>query len=87
MELKDNTLVVQGKLRTYYIDLRSTRICMSPYNQTLCIQPLMSAKTESKVYLPFEGDYGLSIIISQALLLAEDDKITDSIINRQIKVR
>ena len=87
MELKDNTLIVQGKLRTYYIDLRSTRICMSPYNQTLCIQPLMSVKTESKVYLPFEGDYGLSIIISQALLLAEDDKITDSIINRQIKVR
>jgi hypothetical protein len=87
MELKDNTLVVKGKLRTYYIDLRSTRICMSPYNQTLCIQPLLSAKTESKVYLPFEGDYGLSIIISQALLLAEDDKITDAVINRQIKVR
>ena len=34
--------------------------------------------------LPFEGDSMLSMIISKAMLLAEDDKITDEIIVRQI---
>jgi hypothetical protein len=87
MELKENALVVKGKLRTYYIDLKTTRIQMSPYNQSLCIQPVVSPKADAKVYLPFNGDYGISLILSQALLLAEDDKITDPVINRQIKIR
>ena len=34
--------------------------------------------------LPFEGDAMLSMILSKALLLAEDDKITDTVIVRQI---
>jgi hypothetical protein len=40
---------------------------------------------EDKVFLPFEGDRTLSIILSKALLLADDDKITDASITRQIK--
>ena len=35
--------------------------------------------------LPFEGDHGLSIILSKALLLAADATITDPLIVRQIR--
>jgi hypothetical protein len=35
-------------------------------------------------FLPFEGDPTLSIIISKAFLLAEDAKIKDPTITRQI---
>jgi hypothetical protein len=34
--------------------------------------------------LPFEGDRTLSIIISKAMLLAEDSKLKDPTITRQI---
>jgi hypothetical protein len=34
--------------------------------------------------LPFEGDITLSMILSKALLLADDKLITDSTITRQI---
>ena len=40
-------------------------------------------KTEN-IFLPFEGDRGLSLILSKAFLLAEDDKITDTTILSQI---
>jgi len=32
------------------------------------------------------GDKGLSVILSKAFLLAEDDKITDVTITRQLKM-
>jgi hypothetical protein len=38
------------------------------------------------VFLPFEGDSGLSVILSKALMLADDDKITDTTITRQINI-
>jgi hypothetical protein len=37
------------------------------------------------VRLPFEGDSTLSIILSKAFMLAEDDKIRDASIRRQIE--
>jgi hypothetical protein len=37
--------------------------------------------------LPFEGDEVLSAILSKALLLAADDKITDPTILRQLQRR
>ena len=37
------------------------------------------------VWLPFEGDSGLSIILSKALMLADDTKITDPLIVQQIR--
>jgi len=37
------------------------------------------------VFLPFEGDSMLSIILSKAFLLAEDAKIKDETIVRQIR--
>jgi hypothetical protein len=36
------------------------------------------------VFLPFEGDRVLAIILSKAMMLAEDDKITDPSIVSQI---
>ncbi len=83
--VKDKFLVVKGKLRTYKIHIGSTNILMEPNDQYLCIVPDRSAKDHtSNVFLPFEGDNGLSIILSKAFLLAEDDKITDTTITSQI---
>ncbi|MCB2377749.1 DUF4132 domain-containing protein [Hymenobacter sp. BT635] len=85
-EIKDRFLVVRGKLRTYKIHLGSGNILMEPNDQYLCIVPDRSAKSLTPdVFLPFEGDAVLSIILSKALLLMDDDKITDETINRQIK--
>ncbi len=83
--IKDKFLVVKGKLRTYKIHIGSTNILMEPNDQYLCIVPDRSAKNHTEnVFLPFEGDNGLSIILSKAFLLADDDKITDSTITSQI---
>ena len=83
--VKDKFLIVKGKLRTYKIHIGSTNILMEPNDQYLCIVPDRTQKnyTES-VFLPFEGDSGLSIILSKAFLLADDDKITDTTITTQI---
>ncbi len=83
---KDRFLVVRGDLRTYKIHLGSSNILMEPNDQYLCIVPAHSPKAqpEGKVYLPFEGDQTLAVILSKALMLAEDKKITDPTIIRQI---
>ena len=84
-ELKDKFLIVKGKLRTYKIHIGSTNILMEPNDQYLCIVPDRGKKEIlDNVFLPFEGDNGLSIILSKAMLLADDDKITDKTITSQI---
>ncbi|RYZ54604.1 MAG: DUF4132 domain-containing protein [Sphingobacteriales bacterium] len=83
--IRDKFLIVSGKLRTYKIHIGSTNILMEPNDQYLCIVPDRSPKNYTeKLFLPFEGDNGLSIILSKAFLLADDDKITDSSILVQI---
>jgi hypothetical protein len=79
-------LVVRGSLRTYRIHLGSGNIQMEPTAQYLCIVPDRDATTKGgdRVFLPFEGDRTLSIILSKAFLLAEDRKITDPGIVSQI---
>jgi hypothetical protein len=85
---EDRFLVVEGKLRTYKIHLGSANILMRPNDEYLCIVPGRGeASAGDKVFLPFEGDRTLSIILSKALLLAADDKITDETITRQIHRR
>lgn len=82
-----NFLKVQGKIRSYKIHLGSGNIMMEPNDQYLCIvEDRSKSKATEKFYLPFEGDHLLSIIVSKALLLAEDHKITDPVIIRQIKL-
>ncbi len=82
--IQDKFLIIKGKLRTYKIHIGSTNILMEPNDQYLCIVPDRSKPSHDSLYLPFEGDTGLSIILSKAFLLAEDDKITDTTITSQI---
>jgi hypothetical protein len=52
----------------------------------LCIVPAQEAANVSgKVFLPFEGDRTLAIILSKAFLLAEDREIKDPTILHQIR--
>jgi len=80
-------LIVKGDLRAYKIHLGSSNILMEPNDQYLCIVPSSKQKEASTegLYLPFEGDHMLSVILSKAILLAADKKIKDEGILRQIK--
>jgi len=78
-------LIVKGELRTYKIHIGSGNILMEPNDQYLCIVPSRSVEnTTDKIFIPFEGDKGLSIVLSKAFLLAEDTQITDTTITSQI---
>jgi hypothetical protein len=81
-------LHVKGKLRKYKIHMGSGNILMEPNDAYLCIVPSSTTKGEVPlVSLPFEGDSKLSIVLSKAILLADDDKITDQTILQQIRMK
>jgi hypothetical protein len=80
-------LRVDGKLRTYRIHLGSGNILMEPNDQYLCIVPSRGTSPADKVFLPFEGDQVLALILSKAFLLAKDDNIDDPTIVSQITRR
>jgi hypothetical protein len=85
--LQGNFLLIRGQLRTYKIHLGSGNILMEPNDQYLCIVPDRSTRvagTGGNLFLPFEGDSTLSVILSKAFLLAEDTEIKDPTITRQI---
>ncbi len=85
-QLDGNYLVVRGDLRTYKIHLGSANILMSPNDRYLCIVSARGAKeSRSPVFLPFEGDNTLTLILSKAMLLADDRKIKDPTIVAQIQ--
>lgn len=84
LELTDRHVRVQGKLSSYKIHIGSGNILIEPDDRYLCIVPENRAP---KVMLPFEGDHVLSIVLSKAVLLAADDKITDPTIVRQLRSR
>jgi hypothetical protein len=76
--------VAQVKSAAIYNALGSSD--MEPNDQYLCIVPDSRQKSYMEnIFLPFEGDNGLSILLSKAFLLADDDKITDATITSQIK--
>jgi hypothetical protein len=83
--LSDRFLHVRGELRGYKIHLGSGNILMTPNDQCLCIVPRQPAAGRDRVFLPFEGDGVLSVILSKAFLLADDAKITDPTITSQIR--
>ncbi len=85
-QLTDRFLVVRGDIRTYKIHLGSSNILVEPDNRYLCIVPGRSPASQglSGLFLPFEGDSTLSIILSKAFLLAQDWNIKDSTILHQI---
>ena len=80
---QERFLVVKGDIRTYKIHLGSGNILMEPNDQYLCIVKAGRGAAD-KVFLPFEGDKTLALILSKAFLLAEDTKITDETILSQI---
>ena len=84
LELTSRYLRVQGKLNSYKIHIGSGNILIEPDDRYLCIVP---ASGRAKVMLPFDGDQILSIIVSKAVLLAADDKITDPTITGQLNAR
>lgn len=78
-------LLVQGTRHLYKIHCGSGNILMSPNDKYLCIVPDQAARRDKEpIYLPFEGDTLLSVIISKAVLLASDEKITDPTILLQL---
>ncbi len=84
-EIVDRFLHVKGDVRTYKIHLGSGNVLMEPNDQYLCIVAAQgkASRTDS-VFLPFEGDTRMAVILSKAFLLAEDTKIKDSTILSQI---
>jgi hypothetical protein len=82
----DHFLNVEGRRHRYKIHLGSGNILIEPQGKYLCIIPAQAQvdKTREKLFLPFEGDRTLSVIISKAFLLAADDEITDPTITRQL---
>ncbi len=85
--LSDRFLVIRGDVRTYKIHLGSGNILMEPNDQYLCIVPargVASGGATGKIFLPFEGDGTLAIILSKAFLLAGDKNIKDPTILHQI---
>jgi hypothetical protein len=84
--ITDRFLIVRGDLRTYKIHLGSGNVQMEPGSQYLCIVPARGGPNRGAehIFLPFDGDTTLSVILSKAFLLAEDSKITDASIAAQI---
>ncbi|PRY43920.1 DUF4132 domain-containing protein [Umezawaea tangerina] len=80
--VEDRFLQVKGTRHTYRIHLGSGNIMIAPDNRYLCIVPKAGPGTES--YLPFDGDRTLTVILSKAMLLADDTKITDPTILSQL---
>jgi hypothetical protein len=87
--LQDRFLAVKGTLRSYKIHLGSGNILMEPNDQYLCIVPARgsAAAKSGQIFLPFEGDTTLAIILSKAFLLADDANIKDQGILGQIRFR
>ena len=85
-KLDGRFLRVRGTRRTYKIHLGSGE---HPHGaqRPVPVHRRAAARAASKVYLPFEGDPMLALILSKAFLLADDDKITDPTILSQIETR
>ncbi|GAA2153247.1 hypothetical protein GCM10009760_50750 [Kitasatospora kazusensis] len=77
-------LHVKGERHTYKIHLGSGNILMTPNDQYLCIVPKAGPAAPQTGYLPFEGDRLLAVILSKAMMLADDTKITDPTILSQL---
>ncbi|AWW37989.1 DUF4132 domain-containing protein [Streptomyces cadmiisoli] len=82
--LEGRFLHVKGERHTYKIHLGSGNILMTPNDQYLCIVPKSNPSSPQPGYLPYEGDRMLAVILSKAMMLADDTKITDPTILSQL---
>ena len=86
-EIGGRFLKIRGDLRSYKIHLGSGNILMEPNDQYLCIVPGPGTRGDRRgdgLFLPFEGDRTLSVILSKALMLVDDANISDPSIAAQI---
>lgn len=84
LEIGEKVLKVKGTQHEYHIHFGSGNIMMMPGNKYLCIVKASGGRKEDKIYLPFEGDTLVSIILSKAQMLIHDDKIKDPSILSQL---
>ncbi|NYF59994.1 DUF4132 domain-containing protein [Micromonospora purpureochromogenes] len=82
VDLSDRFVHVRGNIRSYRIHLGSGNIMMEPNDVYLCIVP--ARERTGRLHLPFEDDPMLSTILSKAIMLAADDKITDTTVLQQL---
>ncbi|WP_405732297.1 DUF4132 domain-containing protein [Streptomyces sp. NBC_00028] len=82
--LEGRFLQVKGDRHTYKIHLGSGNILRTPNDQYLCIVPKSNPSAPQAGYLPYEGDRMLAVILSKAMMLAADTKITDPTILSQL---
>ena len=75
-------LLVDGKRMTYRIHLGSGASQIAASGRHLCIMP--TAGEDDLNFLSFEGDATTTLILSKAMLLAEDDRIDDPTILSQL---
>ena len=86
LRLEERWLHVEGDLGSYRIHLGSGGVQRDPGGHLCIVEDLSPSKrTRSQVALPFEGDQILSLILSKALLLANDKKIKDPTILSQLR--
>ena len=84
LEVGQKFLTVKGKRFKYKIHFGSGNIMIMPSNKYLCIVKAPPHRNMEKVYLPFSGDNLLTIILSKAFMLVNDDKIKDKTILSQL---
>ena len=77
-------LMVDGTRTTYRIHLGSGASQIAESGRHLCIVP--KSGEDDLDFLPSEGDPTLSLILSKAMLLAQDDRIDDPTILSQLAV-
>ncbi len=82
--LEGRFLHVKGERHTYKIHLGSGNILMTPDDRYLCIVPKSNGGAPQPGYLPYEGDRMLAVILSKAMMLADDTTITDPTILSQL---
>ncbi|KUM88892.1 MULTISPECIES: DUF4132 domain-containing protein [Streptomyces] len=82
--LEGRFLHVKGDRHTYKIHLGSGNILRTPNDQYLCIVPKAGPSAAQAGYLPYEGDRMLAVILSKAMMLADDTRITDPTILSQL---
>lgn len=75
---------MKGERHTYKIHLGSGNILMTPDDRYLCIVPKSNGGSPQGGYLPYEGDRMLAVILSKAMMLADDTEITDPTILSQL---
>ncbi|GAA2190510.1 DUF4132 domain-containing protein [Micromonospora lupini] len=83
VELSDRHLRVRGNLRAYRIHLGSGNVMVEPDDSYLCI--VAARERTGRLHLPFDDDPMLSTILSKAIMLAADDKITDTTVLAQLR--